>query len=139
MTDALVDSIWVAVGLCLLVAAWKKARDISGFRKGIDTFRIIPVSWSGWMAWMVVATEALLALGFLGGFYLQELCWIGLILMAVFGGVTASARVRGVAVNCNCFGVRCGSDLDARLGALDIADGRGRVRVRLDDRSHFAV
>lgn len=48
--------------------------------------------------------EATMALSFLGGFYLKIAGWMGLALMAGFGVATASAAVRGVVVNCNCFG-----------------------------------
>lgn len=104
MLSAVLESIRLAVGLCFFVAAWTKARDIAGFRRGIETFRVTPASWSGFIALTVILAEATMALSFLGGFYLKIAGWMGLALMAGFGVATASAAVRGVVVSCNCFG-----------------------------------
>ena len=115
MLSAVLESIRLAVGLCFVVAAWKKTRDIAGFQRGIDTFQITPASWSRWVAWTVILTEAMLALAFVGSFHLEILCWTGLMLMAGFGLVTESARRRGVVVNCNCFGAS-GADATSMQG-----------------------
>lgn len=106
MLENLLEAVRLAVGMCFLVSACAKARSFGTFLEGISSFHILPdihvlIVCAGSI---IVGVELVLGLSFIGMILLKHMCFLGLLLLMVFGGATLLAKLRGIETTCFCFG-----------------------------------
>lgn len=93
----------VAVGLAFLYAGFNKLRDLTGARIAVLDYRMLPARLSGPTAVLLGTAEAAAGLGLIAGISVATAAGISLL-----GGASiavAVALVRGLEIDCHCFGV----------------------------------
>lgn len=102
------------VGLTFLSSALGKIMGPALFFDGLRDYRMLPTRVVNYVGAIVIATEALIALSYLGGWLLWPAGILALALLAVFLLVTTSALKRGMHVKCLCFGASDTEPLSVR-------------------------
>jgi hypothetical protein len=90
------------VGIVFVRTGATKLRDPIGTRIAVLDYRLIPARAAGIAALGLGAAELLVGLGLLAG--LASAALGGVVLLALFSGAAASALVRGLDIDCHCFG-----------------------------------
>lgn len=93
-----------ALGLIFLAAAVPKILDPSGFALDISHYAILPDALVNLVAIILPWVEAVGALALLSGFAAEGGLLLVNGLMAVFLAALASAWIRGLDIDCGCFG-----------------------------------
>lgn len=106
----------VLVGVLWIWAAVVKLADPGGFARQIEGYRLIG-AWgaallSVYLSWL----ELVLGCALFSVTYRDAARWLSVGLLMVFSGALASAIVRGIDVNCGCFGT--GGSFMGAYGAL---------------------
>jgi uncharacterized membrane protein YphA (DoxX/SURF4 family) len=94
----------VAIGLVLIVAALPKIGDMSSFATAVHNFRIVPVVTENLLAMMLPWIELVAGLALILGFRARAGGVIATALMGVFLVAILAAMVRGLDIECGCFG-----------------------------------
>ena len=94
----------VAIGAIFLAAGALKAGHAAQFAVEIAAFRLLPPSVIGPMALGLPLLEMLLGACLVLGVFTRASAWIAFAMFAAFDLAIASAVVRGMSVNCGCFG-----------------------------------
>jgi len=106
------------VGGVFLYAGILKARSPEAFADSIAAFRILPLSFINLFALGLPVLEVVTGLLLATGFQLRIGAFSALFLSALFVIALLSAGLRGLNIDCGCFGAA------ARSGSLGIALGR---------------
>ena len=104
MLDLAVGVAQAAVGLCFAYAAVAKFIWFRDFQQSVASLGLLREGFVRPAGIIVVALEAAAGFLFLGGGVLPWGAAGAMLLLAVFGFVIGTARRRGIAVACNCFG-----------------------------------
>jgi uncharacterized membrane protein YphA (DoxX/SURF4 family) len=94
---------WALAGI-FLAAAVPKILDPSGFAADISHFALLPDPLVNPLAIALPWVEAVAALALLSGFAAEGALLLINLLMAVFLAALAQAWIRGLDINCGCFG-----------------------------------
>ena len=94
---------WALAGI-FLAAAVPKILDPTGFASDISHFAVLPDALVNPMAIALPWIEAVAALALLSGFAAEGALLLVNLLMAVFLAALAQAWIRGLDINCGCFG-----------------------------------
>jgi uncharacterized membrane protein YphA (DoxX/SURF4 family) len=94
---------WALAGI-FLAAAVPKILDPSGFAADISHFVVLPDRLVNPLAIALPWMEAVAALALLSGFAAEGALLLINLLMAVFLAALAQAWIRGLDINCGCFG-----------------------------------
>ena len=132
MPDDIAHVTQLAVGLCFAWAAASKLATFARFEQGVASFEILVPAMVRKAAMAVVLLESLVAFCLLAGW---ERLWgagIAVVLLTVFAVVIASARYRGVAATCACFGGDGGESATPRTYLRIALLGAGVAAVLLD-------
>lgn len=90
---------WVFIG-----AGLPKVRDPIAFAAAIDGFRIISGSLSLWTAVMLPWLEIIIGIGLLSPWLRRASASLMTLLLGLFIALHASAWIRGLDIDCGCFG-----------------------------------
>lgn len=89
----------------LLVAAWPKLADPTAFSRAVDAYRLLPPLGVYLTALLLPWLEWVVALALIGLPRLRLGAWaVAILLFAVFTAALASAALRGLDIQCGCFG-----------------------------------
>lgn len=95
----------VLVGAVFLLAAYTKLKDPWAlFAMSIDSYGILPLRWVEFVARTLPWFEAVLGLALIVGVWQRVTTGIGTLLMLVFIGAMAWAKLHGKDIDCGCFG-----------------------------------
>lgn len=95
----------VLVGIVFLVAAYAKLKDPWAlFAMSIDSYGILPLRWVEFAARTLPWFEAVLGLVLIAGVFPRIATMTGTLLMVVFIGAMAWAKMQGKQIDCGCFG-----------------------------------
>jgi putative oxidoreductase len=105
----------IALGLIFVYAAIPKILEAGDFARDIRNYRILPV-WSYnlvalWLPWI----ELLGGLGLVSGIWKKGGAMVLLVMLVVFTAAVISAVVRGLDIDCGCFGHTAGQIAKAHL------------------------
>lgn len=92
------------IALTFLFAAVPKLIDPGSFAADILNYRVLPEPLVGHAALYVPAFELVIALGLLWPRYQRGAALLSTVMLVVFAGAMAQARVRGIDLSCGCFG-----------------------------------
>ncbi|MCA9581903.1 MAG: hypothetical protein KC416_08910 [Myxococcales bacterium] len=98
---------WIArllLAAVLLFAALPKAMDPNAFAESIANYRMLPGAWVGPVALAMIGLETAVALGLLVPAVAQGAALLATGLFASFSGAMIQALVRGIDIDCGCFG-----------------------------------
>ena len=104
MLDLAAGVVQAAVGLCFAYAAVAKFIWSRDFQQSVASLGLLREGFVRPAGIIVVALEAAVGFSFLVGGLLPWGAAGAMLLLAVFGFVIGTARRRGIAVACNCFG-----------------------------------
>ena len=94
----------VVLGGIFLVAGASKVGHAAEFAQQIAAFRLLPQPVVAPMALLLPFLEILLGGYLVIGLFTRVSAWVATLLLLVFDGAIASAVVRGMTLNCGCFG-----------------------------------
>jgi len=95
----------VLVGIVFLVAAYAKLKDPWAlFAMSIDSYGILPLRWVEFAARTLPWFEVVLGLALIAGVFKRVTTATGTLLMLVFIGAMAWAKLHGKEIDCGCFG-----------------------------------
>jgi uncharacterized membrane protein YphA (DoxX/SURF4 family) len=108
----------VIIGALFIYSAITKIIDTEYFVKSLYNYRLLPEEWLNFFAlfipWLELIIGGLLVLGI----FVRESALLGSIMMVLFIAAISIAVVRGLDIECGCFGTRDGS----RVGVLRIIE-----------------
>jgi uncharacterized membrane protein YphA (DoxX/SURF4 family) len=94
----------VVLGAIFIVAGGSKIGHAAYFAAQIAGFRILPQAVIAPIALALPYLEVLLGVYLVIGLFTRQAAWIAALLLLIFDAAIASAVVRGMAINCGCFG-----------------------------------
>src|SRR5579864_8983525 len=95
----------LALGAVFIYAAWTKLRDPwAVFAVAIDSFEILPVWAVEWVARTLPWFELAVGVLMISGRWLHISTTASSLLLLVFFGLLVRAQLKGMQVNCGCFG-----------------------------------
>jgi putative oxidoreductase len=96
----------VRVGLCALFlwAGSIKLLDPGAFAQDISHYRVLPDRLVPVLAVGLPVLECVVALALLTRAYMRGAAWLGAAMLALFAGAMAQAKLRGIDLDCGCFG-----------------------------------
>lgn len=92
------------VAIVFVFAAVPKLLEPGSFAADILNYRVLPEPLVGHAALFVPAFELSVALGLLWPRYQRGAALLAALMLVVFAGAMAQARVRGIDLSCGCFG-----------------------------------
>jgi len=102
-----------AIGFVFALSSLSKVRNFSRYIDTVRIFRLIPETFVGWAARVILALEILVVVSL----FVSQVVgfWLASVLLLVFSIALASTIVRNIKTSCNCFGTG-----DRPISALDI-------------------
>lgn len=97
-------------------AAVPKLLDPQAFAESIANYRVLPDVFSAWGALVLPSVELVLAAALLWGPLVEGAAWLIGALLLMFSSGMVQALVRGIDVDCGCFG--SATQMDVGAGAL---------------------
>jgi uncharacterized membrane protein YphA (DoxX/SURF4 family) len=94
----------IALGAIFIVAGGSKIGHAAYFAAQIAGFRILPQVVIAPIALALPYLEVLLGAYLVIGLFTRQAAWIAALLLLIFDAAIASAVVRGMAIDCGCFG-----------------------------------
>jgi putative oxidoreductase len=94
----------LALAAVFLAAAFGKLRDPYGFAVNLFAYRLLPAAWAAPAALVLPAIESVAALALITGLLWRGAALICGTLMLVFIAALAQAILRGIDIDCGCFG-----------------------------------
>jgi len=104
IVDGAVLVVRVVLGLIFVVAGVSKVGHAAEFAQQIAAFRLLPQPVIAPMALLLPFLEILLGGYLVIALFTRVSAWIAAALLLVFDAAIASAVVRGMTLNCGCFG-----------------------------------
>jgi len=94
----------VVLGAIFVVAGASKVGHAAEFAQQIAAFRLLPQPVIAPMALVLPFLEIMLGVYLIVGLFTRAAAWVAAALLLMFDGAIASAVVRGMTLNCGCFG-----------------------------------
>lgn len=101
---AVVLVVRVVLGAIFVVAGASKVGHAAEFAQQIAAFRLLPQPVIAPMALVLPFLEIMLGGYLVIGLFTRAAAWVAALLLLMFDGAIASAVVRGMTLNCGCFG-----------------------------------
>ena len=108
----------IIVGGIFIYSALTKITDLGYFAKSLYNYRILPEVTLNLFALLIPWLELIIGLLIVLGIFVRESALLGGILMIVFIAAISIAIVRGLDIECGCFGTKDGS----RVGLMRIIE-----------------
>ncbi len=96
--------LYAVVGLFFGIAAVVKILDPESFLSSLLTYQVFPYPLAVALAYFAPVLELLVAFCLLTGFWRKGAALLTLFMLALFIGLVAQGLVRGLEMNCGCFG-----------------------------------
>jgi len=111
----------IRVGLCglFLWAGSTKLIDPGTFAQDISHYRVLPEKLVPALAVGLPVLECVVALALLTRAYLRGAAWLSAGMLALFAGAMAQAKLRGIDLDCGCFGREMADPVSWSKVALD--------------------
>jgi len=106
-------------GLMLYAGALKLA-DLDSLAQDISHYRLVPDSLGPGLALAVPVFELVVGLGLLTRTYMQGAAALSGLMLIVFAGAMAQAKLRGIDLTCGCFGASTESPVSWAKVALNL-------------------
>jgi uncharacterized membrane protein YphA (DoxX/SURF4 family) len=97
-------AIRLAAGLVWLVAGAAKIADLEQFRAQVEAYRVVPDGLEATFAYALPFVEVGIGLYLIVGLLVRGAAALSCVLMALFVVAMVQARVRGLVLDCGCFG-----------------------------------
>lgn len=95
----------IALGAIFVYAAWTKLKDPwSLFAMSIDSYQLLPLRAVEWAARALPWAELAIGVLLIVGWWRRVSAMAASLLLIVFFGLLVRARVKGMEINCGCFG-----------------------------------
>lgn len=94
----------LAVGFVFIIAAIPKIADPSSFAKSIEAYQLMPAISINLAALLIPWIELLIGIFLIAGFMLRGSAVLSVSLFAVFSIIIAVSLMRGLSIDCGCFG-----------------------------------
>jgi len=107
----------VAIGVVFLAASLAKLGDLGSFAAQIHNFRLLPIALENLAAMVLPWIELVAGLALVLGIRARGGAWVAAGLMVLFTVAVTLALVRGLDIECGCFGTADAS----RVGGLKLA------------------
>lgn len=107
MNRPLIAAQWlarVALALLFAYAGGQKLLDPSGFAQDIDHYRVLPAFLVGPVAVALPVLELVAAAALVTSRYVRGGAVLCAVMLSVFAGAMAQAKLRGIDLDCGCFG-----------------------------------
>lgn len=104
MTRLLLLASRLFLAAIFLWAAATKLPDMAAFATDVANYRLLPAALVPWTASAVVGVEVALGLALLTGLWLRPAALVATALLVLFTVGIAQALLRGIDLNCGCFG-----------------------------------
>ena len=102
------------VGVVLLYASWDKVQHPQAFAISVRAYELMPVSLSNLFALVVAWTELVAGAMLVMGVFVRPAAGAAFLLLALFTAALVTVVVRGMVIDCGCFG--SGEDNHATVG-----------------------
>jgi hypothetical protein len=111
----------IRIGLCALFlwAGSAKLIDPGTFAQDISHYRVLPEKLIPALAVGLPVLECVVALALLTRAYLSGAAWLSTGMLALFAGAMAQAKLRGIDLDCGCFGREIADPVSWGKVALD--------------------
>jgi len=100
------------LGLLFLYAGLEKLSDPNEFAQAIDGYQMVPLAWAGWLALLIPSAEVVMGISLVLGPGSRAASLLAGLTLLVFSFGIAQAMVRGINVECGCFGSATASQTD---------------------------
>lgn len=100
----LIRALRVIAGLVFIYAGWSKLQSPQAFADSIATFQLLPARFNNLPALGLPPFEVIVGCSLLTGWKMRVAAFCGLAACGVFLAALASAMIRGLPVECGCFG-----------------------------------
>ncbi len=92
------------VGFVLIIAAIPKIADPASFAKSIEAYQLIPAIFINLTALFIPWGELIIGIFLIAGFMLRSNAILSALLFATFSVIIAVSLLRGLSIDCGCFG-----------------------------------
>jgi uncharacterized membrane protein YphA (DoxX/SURF4 family) len=122
-----------------LVAAASKLADPSALAESIANYRVLPEAAVGAVALLVPAAEVVIGAALLAGPYVQGAGVLGALMLLVFAGAMAQAKVRGIDLDCGCFGAASDAQVSWPKVAMNVVGACAALWVAFRPRARWSA
>ncbi len=129
----------IAVGLVLVIAGGMKLFDMPTLAQNIENFRLLPVSWVNVVAIILPPVEVIAGLCLIFGFAINGSLFIATSLFVIFGIAIESAILRGLDIECGCFGTSDADMVGLKALIRDVIFLIATIPVWLTPKQIFAI
>jgi uncharacterized membrane protein YphA (DoxX/SURF4 family) len=116
-------AIRVTAGLVWLVAGAAKIADLEHFRVQVEAYRLVPDGFEAVFAYALPFLEVGIGLYLIVGLFVRGTAALSCVLMALFVVAMVQARLRGLVLDCGCFGALARQPFGWSTIARDVALG----------------
>ena len=102
--EKMVLAVRVVLGLLFVYAASLKFVDLHAFSESIDGYRLTPPSWSPTLALFVPSLELVVGVSLVIGRGARGAALLCAIMLVGFSAAIGQAMIRGINIDCGCFG-----------------------------------
>ena len=96
--------IWMILGVVLVVAGGLKVTSPAVSARAVRAFQILPYDFAGYVGYALPVVEILVGLLLVAGLFTRLSAAVGGLLMVAFIVGISSAWIRGLSIDCGCFG-----------------------------------
>ncbi|MDQ8186406.1 MauE/DoxX family redox-associated membrane protein [Pelagicoccus sp. SDUM812002] len=96
--------LYAVVGLFFGIAAFVKVQDPSSFLSSLLTYQIFSYSQASVLAYFAPALEVVVAFCLVSGVWRRGAALLTIFMLLLFIGLVAQGMLRGLEMNCGCFG-----------------------------------
>ena len=128
----------VALAGVFLVAAASKLADPASLAQTIANYRVLPEGAVGAAALLVPAAELVIGVALLAGPYVQGGGVLGALMLLVFAAGMAQAKLRGIDLDCGCFGAASDTLVSWPKVALNVIGACAALWVAFSPRARWS-
>jgi len=127
------------LGGVFLFAAWDKIAQPAGFAMSVRTYQILPVSLSNLFAVCMAWSEAVAAVLLIAGLFSRQAAAALFLLLVMFVAAISTVLIKGMVIDCGCFGPDGGSLVSPWLIVRNLALMLAAIPLILHGGGRFAL